>query len=139
MGQIATTLEQSRRLVKIGIEIRTSDMHWAGCYMPDDLQDLCIGFALNDDCTPAWSFTALMEVLRSLRCNCRDLGVHYNCIPNVFCVGFNYKDSCDSHIYMHMEGEPFETMVRAIEYLHRVMMEDLREMLNKRNGEEENK
>jgi hypothetical protein len=52
----------------------------------------------------------------------------------VFCVGFNYKDSCDSHIYMHMEGEPFETMVRAIEYLHRVMAEDLREMFNRRNS-----
>jgi hypothetical protein len=111
----------------------------AGAFLVDGsghvfIHDGYIGFVLNDNCTPAWSFTALMKVLRSLRCNCRDLGVHYNCIPNVFCVGFNYKDSCDSHIYMHMEGEPFETMVRAIEYLHRVMAEDLREMFNRRNS-----
>lgn len=58
--KIATSVEQSKKLIELGIDKNTSDMYyWCG-------EDLRIGGrkAQDDDYDiPAWSLTALLEIL----------------------------------------------------------------------------
>lgn len=62
MGQIATTIEQSKRLLALGVPPETADMHY---YQIANLKDwvLTVGGKLgtsND--VPAWSFACLYEM-----------------------------------------------------------------------------
>lgn len=57
---IATTISQSKELVRLGLDLATADMYY------DNLayDDLRIGNTSMRDTTPAWSFYALLEVMR---------------------------------------------------------------------------
>jgi hypothetical protein len=62
MSQIATTIEQSKRLLALGVPPETADMHY---YQIANLEDwvLTVGGKLgtsND--VPAWSFACLYEM-----------------------------------------------------------------------------
>jgi hypothetical protein len=62
MNQIATTIEQSKRLLALGVPPETADMHY---YQIANLKDwvLTVGGKLgtsND--VPAWSFACLYEM-----------------------------------------------------------------------------
>lgn len=77
---IATTLEQSRKLVEIGIDISTADMYWLNrhidltetkyeLYVVDRSNehiDFFNSYAVaidNNEIIPAWSLAALLEAL----------------------------------------------------------------------------
>lgn len=57
-NRIATTIEQSQELIKLGIDINTADMVYVGCeYLT--IRD----GVLEEDDMPAWSLGALLELL----------------------------------------------------------------------------
>lgn len=57
MSKICTSIEQSQKLIELGIDINTADMCWQNNEFP-------IGFN-DDEAVPAWSLTALLELIPS--------------------------------------------------------------------------
>lgn len=55
MNKICTSIEQSKKLIKLGIDISTADMCWQNNEFP-------VGFN-DDEAVPAWSLTALLGLL----------------------------------------------------------------------------
>lgn len=78
---IATTIEQSKRLLEAGIDPQTADMYWtnivettdAGGYFTkesDDVFHLEIGYDLySDHVVPAWSLSAIIKLIYSIPTN----------------------------------------------------------------------
>jgi len=63
MKKICTTVEQSKKLIELGLDIETSDMYWdfqetGYILIADEL-----GYYHNDSEIPAWSLAALFELL----------------------------------------------------------------------------
>lgn len=58
MNKICTSIEQSQKLIKLGIDVNTADMCWQNNEFP-------IGFN-DDDAVPAWSLAALLNYLREV-------------------------------------------------------------------------
>ena len=68
MNKICTTIEQSKKLLELGIDVNTADMWWETNVIP------CIPFPVNDVATdwsyaqengilPAWSLSALVDLM----------------------------------------------------------------------------
>ena len=65
MNKICTDIKQSQRLIELGIDINTADMYYQ--WYSETASALHVGKGskkLNADC-PAWSLTALMNLLPS--------------------------------------------------------------------------
>ena len=70
MNKICTSIEQSKKLIELGIDVNTADMHYyknsfgdyiEGLYNSNDLKD---GFELKRiEYIPAWSLSALLELI----------------------------------------------------------------------------
>ena len=77
-SQICTTIEQSKRLLELGLKPETADMFYVFDYIINDINGfLPLGdySQLEDGDIPAWSLTALLEMLpKAIRYN--DL-IHY--------------------------------------------------------------
>ena len=63
MKPICTSVEQSKKLIELGLDIETSDMYWdfqetGYILIADEL-----GYYHNDSEIPAWSLAALFELL----------------------------------------------------------------------------
>lgn len=64
MTQIATTLSQSQKLIEMGIDPSTADMCWRFWRHQDSAEYVLMAYtAKYVDDTPAWSLSALMELL----------------------------------------------------------------------------
>ena len=67
LGWIATTLEQSKKLLELGIDINTADMSYRPYReeggIPDYQLDLCPYMYASWVGYPAWSLSALLNVL----------------------------------------------------------------------------
>ncbi len=65
MNNICTTIEQSKKLVELGIDVNTADMCYRiVAYNPNDThvyQPYCFVGTLESD-IPAWSLSALLEL-----------------------------------------------------------------------------
>ena len=71
MSQIATTKEQSKKLIELGIDVNTSDMY----YYKEDVFDYALSVFNGkllvkgnskpnaEDTIPAWSLSALIELM----------------------------------------------------------------------------
>lgn len=65
MTQIATTIEQSKRLIDAGIDPKSADMRWETfpgcvphlCYQPDAMP------LIAPKVTPAWSLSRLIDLI----------------------------------------------------------------------------
>ena len=70
MSKICTTLEQSKKLIEIGIDVYTADMFWKNgvsneyiqCFTPFVSSGTNVDFDYD---IPAWSLTALLDILKS--------------------------------------------------------------------------
>lgn len=71
MSQICTSIEQSQKLMELGINIHTADMYWATDALPfmffplfplDDI-DSDWDYAQKNGMLPAWSLSALLELM----------------------------------------------------------------------------
>ena len=63
MNKICTSIEQSKKLIELGINIKTADMYWwysGNRYCVESMDD--DDFNENSD-IPAWSLSALIKVL----------------------------------------------------------------------------
>lgn len=64
-----TDIEQSKKLIELGIDINTADMMWDDWNLIDEGWKLSVGYypEIEKDygrkCYPAWSLAALIEVL----------------------------------------------------------------------------
>ena len=67
MNTLATTIEQSKHLLKLGLDPNTGDMNWFGnekIGVPYDLELLSYKKrSMYHHCLPAWSLSALLEVM----------------------------------------------------------------------------
>lgn len=70
MNKICTSLDQSRKLIELGIDIKTSDMYyytvngdWEWYETPNIMESID---DLNEHTIPAWSLSALMSLLPSI-------------------------------------------------------------------------
>jgi len=66
MSNIATTIEQSKRLLVLGLDIKSADM--CLCKTAQDTWFLCAGTPGEYDANtvPAWSLSALLEVIPAM-------------------------------------------------------------------------
>lgn len=55
MNKICTDIPQSKKLIELGIDVKTADMCWQNNEFP-------IGFN-DEDAIPAWSLSALLELI----------------------------------------------------------------------------
>lgn len=71
MNKICTTIEQSKKLIELGIDINTADMMWDDWSLIDEGWKLSVGYypEIEKDygrkCYPAWSLAALLDILRN--------------------------------------------------------------------------
>ena len=83
MNKICTTIEQSIKLLELGIDVNTADMFWLTTDKPrlhvlvEDLEKYS-----RWDCMPAWSLSALLDVLPKFigdygKCLYYDVGGYY--------------------------------------------------------------
>lgn len=67
MNKICTDIEQSKKLLELGIDPQTADMiyYWFGSFeLNDEWHELHLGTnRVNDKDILAWSFTALLSIL----------------------------------------------------------------------------
>lgn len=66
MNKICTSIEQSKKLIELGIDVNTADMLWTYDFVVNDINGLNIisdNFKPEENDIPAWSFTALLELM----------------------------------------------------------------------------
>ena len=69
MNKICTSLKQSQKLVELGVDASTADMMWDDWRLIDEGWKLNVGYypEIEQDygrkCYPAWSLTALLELI----------------------------------------------------------------------------
>ena len=65
MSNIATTIEQSKHLLELGLDPKTADMYYLPQVMNEGetLWPIDKGYDLDDADQPAWSLSALLEVM----------------------------------------------------------------------------
>ena len=94
MNKICTSLEQSKKLVELGVDRKTSDIYyWCG-------EELIVGEykAQDEECdVPAWSLPALMDLLDDTAGLAKEYGLW-------FCYD-NRKSHCTKH---------YETQIDAV-------------------------
>jgi len=67
MNKICTDIEQSKKLIELGIDVNSADIHWQ--YIEEDNGQLQWfyfpkDFSINEnESIPAWSFSALLELI----------------------------------------------------------------------------
>ena len=67
MNKICTTIEQSKKLIELGIDVNTADMFW-DMAEPDKRRKPLVGpisdyYDMEDWAVPAWSLTALSNFI----------------------------------------------------------------------------
>ena len=70
MAQICTTVEQSKKLIELGLDTKTADMSWDSIYdeshLMSDYKMSLIPYKYSSSiCIPAWSLSALLDFLPS--------------------------------------------------------------------------
>lgn len=125
--QICTTIEQSKRLLELGLDADTSDLSWVamklydGVEIPEDERDYFLAkheddffYNIHDvDCVPAWSLHRLIAMLPDFFSN---LGRLFNlkmdkCFLR-YCTARN-----DEYIYFQQKDTLYDNVIDCIEWL----------------------
>lgn len=83
MSKICTDIEQSKKLIELGIDLNTADMYWWNCHgfrlsANPYTEEVKKGFESHQlECIPAWSLSALLEILRNYT-DCDKLDIFSN-------------------------------------------------------------
>ena len=84
MNKICTTIEQSKKLIELGIDINTADMLWTYDFVVSDINGLNViseQLKPEENDIPAWSLSALLELIPPGNILLRDaLSKNYKCI-----------------------------------------------------------
>ena len=68
MNKICTSLEQSKKLLELGIDVKTADMLWTYDFTVNDINCLNViskHLKPEENDIPAWSLVALLELIPS--------------------------------------------------------------------------
>lgn len=109
MNKICTSIEQSKRLVKLGIDVKTADMYYPNRVGIDNYAlpiEWKNGLSLLSQEIPAWSLTALMNLLDDKAGLAKEYGLWY-CYDNG-------KSHCTKH-YENQIDAAFEMIVWLLE------------------------
>lgn len=107
--RIATSIEQSRKLMELGIDIKTADMDYIPFANNPQEYDCVINVWNNEhekDWIPAWSLTALMNLFDDKSGLAKDYGLW-------FCYD-NGKSHCTKHYETQIDAA-FEMVVWLLE------------------------
>lgn len=66
MNKICTSLEQSKKLIELGIDVNTADMLWTYDFTVNDINGLNVisnHFKPEENDVPSWSLSALLDIL----------------------------------------------------------------------------
>lgn len=66
MNKICTDIDQSKKLIELGIDINTADMLWTYDFMVNDINGLNViseQLKPEENDIPAWSLTALLKLM----------------------------------------------------------------------------
>lgn len=87
MNKICTDINQSKKLIELGIDINTADMLWTYDFIVNDINGLNViseQLKPEEKDIPAWSLTALMELIPPGNILLRDaLNGKYKCINTI--------------------------------------------------------
>ena len=113
MNKICTDLEQSKKLVELGIDVKTADMFW-DMAEPEKRRKPLVGpisdyYDMENWAVPAWSLSALMNLLDDKAGLAKDYGLW-------FCYD-NGKSHCTKHY-----DEPIDAAYKMIIHLHELKM-----------------
>ena len=111
-----TSIEQSKKLISLGLNPETADMNWEGCMERiGKIPDYCKPF--KDTFIPCWSVTALFGVIRNNLLSC-----------SLHAGNMGYYVTLDSPLYNHWRFQSivyskpidalFELMVYLLEKKH---------------------
>jgi len=126
MNNICTSLEQSKKLVELGLDVNTADMHYMYRHWEIDentigsQSDASIGFdsdfyygADNGETyhyIPAWSLSALMEYM-----NRNGYKISLNCNGALWTVNFDNSETYHYITCYHSFDAAFEMIVWLLE------------------------
>ena len=115
MNKICTSIEQSKKLIELGINVNTADMHYStwtilneGEYILSPNQGQTIEELQEDygnHVIPAWSLSALMELIPPGNILLRDK----------LCGEYKYINSVDTNFYDNPLDAAFEMILRLRE------------------------
>ena len=64
-NKICTSLEQSKKLIELGIDVNTADMYWDYDVIKHEDYPMVMDEQFDDTCIPAWSLSALLELIKN--------------------------------------------------------------------------
>lgn len=121
--QIATTKEQSDRLLQCGVSAYAADMTLSYCkggfyeLMATPFHYGCF----NEEDAPAWSLSALLGLLpkRIKRGDCSDYTLNLSCDGCFWDLEYTYARYCggDDSLVLFEYTDPIEVCIKAIEWL----------------------
>lgn len=129
MIPIATTIEQSERLLKCGIDPKTADMvwtRWDNDGERTDKLDVMDIHAFEMRCLrpiPAWSLSTLLDMLpsniqkRLPRCYYLSVGHSRYDGKTSWTIGYYNQWSCNGTLYGYRNSSPIEACVKTIEWI----------------------
>lgn len=92
MNKICTSIEQSQKLIELGIDVKTADMVWTYDFVVNDINGLNViseQLRPEENDIPAWSLPALMNLFDDKAGLAKDYGLW-------FCYD-NGKSHCSKH------------------------------------------
>ena len=63
MNKICTSLEQSKKLIELGIDVNTADMYWDYDIQKHEDYPMVMDEQFDDCCIRAWSLPGLLELI----------------------------------------------------------------------------
>ena len=72
MNKICTDIDQSKKLIELGIDVNTADMLWTYDFMVNDINGVNViseQLKPEENDIPAWSLTALLGLMPTFRLN----------------------------------------------------------------------
>ena len=66
--KICTTIEQSRKLIKLGLSSNTADCYWDHDVIKKEDYPMFMDDQYDDLCIPAWSLSKLLVIIRDYQC-----------------------------------------------------------------------
>jgi len=108
MNKICTSLEQSKKLIKLGIDISTADMFWHRKL--DGTHSLRVDDIMLKLDTPAWSLSALLELMPPYLFEF-ERGIDLNIYPNL--VGKAWHCSYMPNAVENMKNDKFKQITNG--------------------------
>lgn len=100
MNKICTDINQSKKLIELGIDIATADMLWTYDFTVNDINGLNVISELlkpKENDIPAWSLSKLMELMpKSIISTPNPLSTNYCCRNIEFDIEFYADNTVDA-------------------------------------------